>query len=338
MNEKPNSGREDDDSLGQLLREVGARDVPSVDAMNEVRQAVHAEWQAMVAQRQRRSWFAGAGIAAGIAAVAVAVTLSMRFVSGSTEPIAAVARVEGTLQISTDGGGEWRPLSVDSPLSPGAMLRTDGQTRAAVDLNHDASLRIDADSLVTLKAADRIALNGGAVYVDVDPRKQMNPPTSSPSLVIETAYGSVRHLGTQYEVRALRDGIAVSIREGRVEISNASNRYEGAVGEQLLFGQNGMTTRTTVSPQDALWNWATAIAPVFDIERQPLAQFLDWVARETGKQVEYASPEVRARAEQLILRGSVKDLAPEQALLAVLATTPFTQSASPSAIRIQLSP
>ena len=99
-----------------------------------------------------------------------------------------------------------------------------------------------------------------------------------------------------------------------------------------------MTGRAAVSPQDARWQWATSIAPVFEIERQPLSQFLDWVARETGKHLEYADDEVRARAEQLILRGSVRDLAPEQALAAVLATTPFTQTQSPSAIRIQLQP
>ncbi|HEY5810959.1 MAG TPA: hypothetical protein VIT67_23510, partial [Povalibacter sp.] len=82
--------------------------------------------------------------------------------------------------------------------------------------------------------------------------------------------------------------------------------------------------------------WATNIAPVFDIERQPLSEFLEWVARETGKQLVYATPEVRARAEQLILRGSVSNLPPEQAFAAVLATTPFTHLDTASEIRIQL--
>lgn len=337
MNETTHSAsRDEDESLGQLLREVGARDVPSTAAMNEVRQAVHAEWRSVAVQRQRRNWFVGTGIAAGIAAVAVAVTVSLRFVSGPVEPIAAVARVEGVLEVAVNGGGEWRPLPAGSPLTKGVMLRTDEGTRAALNLDHGISLRIDADSLVTLKGADHIALNSGAVYVDVDPRTRMNPQAVSPTLVIETTYGSVRHFGTQYEVRALRNGIEVSVREGRVEIANANHRHEGAVGEQLLIGREGVTARATVSPQDARWQWATNIAPAFDIERQPLSQFLEWVARETGKHLAYTSPAVRARAEQLILRGSVGDLAPEQALVAVLATTPFKQSGSQSTIRIQL--
>ena len=78
------------------------------------------------------------------------------------------------------------------------------------------------------------------------------------------------------------------------------------------------------------------VSPTFSIDRQPLSQFLDWVARKTGRRIEYSSPQTRDRAEHLILRGSVGTLAPEDALSAVLATTPLTARISSSTIRIQL--
>ena len=59
-------------------------------------------------------------------------------------------------------------------------------------------------------------------------------------------------------------------------------------------------------------------------------------ARELGKTLEYESDDVRVRAETLVLRGSVQDLSPEQALAAVLATTPFQQQQTASIIRIRL--
>jgi ferric-dicitrate binding protein FerR (iron transport regulator) len=302
--------------------------------MNDVRQAVHSEWQSMVAQRQRRRWYVSTGLAAGIAAVAIAVVLNLQTNPAAVGPMATLARAEGSPQVSTDGGHAWHSLTNATPLVPGTLLRTDAMTRIALDVNPQVSLRMDANSLLALEAPDRIALDRGAVYVDADP--QARSPSSA--LVIETAYGSVRHLGTQYEARLREDAVAITIREGRVAIDSGDHHYAGAMGERILISAQGTQERSLVLPHDASWDWAVRLAPGFDIERQSLSRFLEWVARETGKQIEYTSPEVRARADQLILRGSVKDLPPEQALQAVLATTPFTRSADPSTIRIQLLP
>jgi len=335
MSERPDIPGIDDDgdeSIRQLLHEVGARGLPSAAMTADVRRAVHGEWRAVVDQRRRRNRFVSFGVAAGVAAVAVAVALTLQLRGGPGPLVAQVARVDGVLQVAVDGGDEWRNVVVGENLNAGAMLRTDEGTRAALDLGDGVSVRVDASSLVELKSPDRIALDNGAVYVDAVPQLQAN----AAALSVETLYGSVRHVGTQYELRTTRSGIEVSVREGRVEVANAGQIFSGVAGEQLLIARDGEIGRGAVSPQDQRWQWATSIAPVFDIERQPLSQFLAWVARETGKQIVYATPEVRVRAEQLILRGSVSNLAPEQALAAVLATTPFTHHDTDAEIRIQL--
>jgi len=331
MNERIDKPEADDEAaLEGLLRAAGSREMPPADVVDEVRQAVYGEWQDAV-RRRRRSRFATYGIAAGLAAGIVAAVLVFQPLRSPGEPIATVARVEGALQVADDGSEEWRAVLPGAALAKGVMLRTDDGTRAALDL-HGLSVRIDGGSLVELQAGDRIALDSGALYVDA------GGPTSvpAPALVVDTLYGAVRHVGTQYELRTLRAGLSVSVREGRVEIERAGRTYAGAAGEQLLVPREGAIEREAISSQDPRWQWAAGIAPVFAIERKPLAEFLDWVGRETGKRIAYATPEVQTRAEQMILRGSVSNLPPEQALAAVLATTPFRHAQTPDSIRIEL--
>ncbi len=333
MSKQPHDPGDDsvsDETIGHLLREVGARDLPTPEVMNEVRQAVHAEWRILVDERRRRNRKLAYGVAASIAVAALAVAFSLKFTAAPAVQVAAVTRIDGPLQVDHGGNGEWRTVSVGENLSNGDVLRTDGGTRAALELGKGVSVRIDVGSLVQLAARSRIVLDHGGVYVDAEPQVPAAP------LVIETAYGSVHHLGTQYQVRTGRDSIEVGVREGRVEIVSAGGTHSGVAGEQLVIPREGAISRTALSPHDMSWQWATRMAPMFAIDRQPLASFLNWIARETGKELVYDSPEAQTRAEQLILRGSVDDLAPEQALAAVLATTPLRYSETAAAIRIRL--
>lgn len=330
MSSQTDSPDTDDAAIDQLLREVGARDLPAADVMNEVRQAVHDEWRAMVAQRTRRNRLIAYAVAASVAVVALAVTISLQFTATPPNPVALVARVEGVLQVDPVGSGDWHAVKTGEQVAAGDVIRTDAGTRAALDFGNGVSVRVDTGSLVSLAAADRVVLDHGRLYVDADPRFATRQP-----LTIETAYGSVRHLGTQYQVRTARNGIEVGIREGRIEVTNASGTHAGAAGEQLIIQQEGTVTRATISPQDERWQWATHVAPPFDIDHQPLASFLDWIARETGRQLVYATPEVQSGAQQLILRGSISDLAPEQALTAVVATTPFALAETATTIQVQ---
>lgn len=333
MNKQPRNPGDDvanDDTISHLLREVGARDLPAQDLMNEVRQAVHAEWRTLVEERRRRNRKLAYGVAASVAIAVLAVAFSLRFTSVPTVQVASITRIDGVLQVDRGGNGEWRTVTVGENLSTGDVLRTDDGTRAALEFGKGVSVRLDVGSLLQLAAQSQVVLDHGGIYVDAVPQVPAVPP-----LVIETAYGSVHHLGTQYQVRTARDGIEVSVREGRVEIVSAGVTHSGVAGEQLVIPREGGISRTVISPHDTGWQWATRVAPAFDIDRQPLANFLNWIARETGKQLVYATPEVQAHAEQLILRGAVDDLAPEQALAAVLATTPLKYSETAATIRIQ---
>jgi len=333
MNRQSDRSDSDEAGIEQLLQGVGKRDLPSAAVMEQVRQAVHGEWQELVGQRQRRSRWLAYAVAAGIVGVVLAVTVSLRFSSTSAAPVASVARVDGVLQVDPAGSGDWHPLASGEQISTGDTLRTGEGTHVALDFGHGTSVRIDAGSLLAIASADRVVLDRGSVYVDADPRAAAGR-TSQP-LVIGTPYGSVHHLGTQYLVSTTRSGIALSVREGRVAITRESGTHVAEAGEHLEIPNAGEVTRTSISPQDASWQWATRIAPAFNIDHQPLTGFLDWVARETGKHLSYATADAQARAANVILRGSASDLAPEQALAAVLATTSFVHTETSSAIEIR---
>jgi hypothetical protein len=72
---------------------------------------------------------------------------------------------------------------------------------------------------------------------------------------------------------------------------------------------------------DPSWRWAAHTAPLFDINERTFASFAEWVARETGRKVVYASNDAQRTANQVTLRGSIAGLDPDTALSAVLSTT-----------------
>jgi hypothetical protein len=71
----------------------------------------------------------------------------------------------------------------------------------------------------------------------------------------------------------------------------------------------------------AEWRWVESIATAPDVNDQPVMELLDWVARETGRPIRFKDAEVERRAASTILHGSVRNLAPLDALSLMLATT-----------------
>jgi hypothetical protein len=304
-----------DAGIEDLLREVGTRNEPPPEIAAAVRYAVHAEWQSMVAQRARRKRTMWVGMAASVAALAFTFTAVLKFAAtpeiAAAVQVAAVVKAEGLLQIAE--GNAWRDVHAGETLMSGSVVRTGQSARAALNYN-TISVRIDENTLLVVDAADRITLERGRVYIDA-PTYQHAP------LTIKTHAGDVTHLGTQYQVQTTSDNTVLSVREGRVLLMRDTERHEAVAGEQVEIDAQGQLSRAAISPLDASWLWALQSAPSFDIENQSLVKFLEWVARETGKTIRYATPEVRRQAEELILRGSVNTLNPEQAFKAVMTTT-----------------
>lgn len=305
-----------DNSLEELLRAVGARDEPSADAMRDVRAAVHAEWQAMVQERRRHRRSVAWRIAASLVLAVLIATFARRFVEPVPVQVASIVNIDGRLTYSAENT-DARAATLGQAVLVGETIQTDDSSRAALAFPNGTSLRLDHATRFTVAAADRIELTAGALYIDAPPANGASDP-----LTIETPAGSVRHVGTQYEVRTHANTVQVSVREGRVVVTaaNGSNNT-GEAGQVLRLHASGELTRSTLATTDPQWQWTLEAAPVFDIENQSLPAFLEWIARETGRRIVYSSPQAEAAAAEVKLRGSIVGLDPDSALAAVLSTT-----------------
>ena len=314
MTTVPHEPESADSSIEDLLREVGGRNEPSAQARQEVLSAVHAEWQDMLKQRRRQQRVTAWRVAAGMVLAVMVATFTYRYMAPAPAQVATVVNIDGHLLSGDDT--DTAEARVGQPVVVGQNVQTDKQSRAALKLADNVSLRLDHDTLLSVSSPDQIELLAGAIYIDAPSVKR-----TSTALTIQTRAGSVQHVGTQYEVRTHADGIMVSVREGRVMVTSASGENSGEAGQVLRLSNSGEVTRSSISATDLHWRWTLQAAPSFDINNRSLADFLQWIARETGKQLTYASPEAQAAAAAVKLRGSIEGLEPDAALAAVLSTT-----------------
>ncbi|HEY7642799.1 MAG TPA: FecR family protein [Steroidobacteraceae bacterium] len=310
----PHEPPADETGIEELLRQVGARDEPAADMMREVEAAVHAEWQGMLQERRRKRRFMSVGVAASaLLAIGVA-ALGVRYFA-PTEPVqvAQVTRIDGHLLVRPESQTA-HEIAVAQSVATGETIQTDDRSRAAMRFGDGVSLRLDHGTIVKVAAADELVLTAGALYID---SRAQNPQ----ALTIRTDAGSVRHVGTQYQVRTHADEMEVSVREGRVLIANAAGTSSGVAGERIRVTPRGEIVRSRVPAHDPSWRWAAHTAPLFDINEHTFAAFADWVGRETGRKVVYQSGAAQRAANELTLRGSIEGLDPDTALSAVLSTT-----------------
>lgn len=334
MNSESNE-RDEDAGIERLLREVGRRDAPAPDVQADIRRAVHQEWRSIVERRTRRKRWVGVAMAASLAVVGLSVALIFSQTSAPVvQPmvVASIAKVHSdthasVVQVSADGS-LWRDVRAGEQLMSGAHLRTDATTRAALDFGNSLSMRIDSGSRLTLIAVDQVVLERGRVYVDA-------PIAQHVPLTLQTRFGAIDHLGTQYQAQLTDDQLTVSVREGRVAIAAQSGSVQVAANERTAISANGEVERLAIAAHDPIWRWVLQVAPPFDIDNAALADFLTWVARETGRSLNYATPDVQRLSQQLRLRGSIENLNPDQALTAVLATTDFHLTADDSSIAVR---
>ncbi len=308
-----------DNDIENILKATGPRDRPPEDVERRVREHLRGEWRSIVAvertRRQRRVSFALA--AAGLAVAALGVLFAGPLVTGRGEAVATIALSSGEIRAKTNWLGSWRAIGNGETVTAGETLMTGPGGRVAVTLPGGLSARLDHDTRITLASAERVLIESGALYIDAG-RAAAGPAR----LEVVTPIGTVRHVGTQFEVRLLGSQVRVRVREGRIEWSNGGGATaSGAVGEQLTIKPDGVVQRDATPRFGESWDWVAAATPSIDIDGYSLTDFLAWAGRELGRDVVFASAEIRNEAAGIVVHGSIAGLTPMQALDAVLATT-----------------
>jgi ferric-dicitrate binding protein FerR (iron transport regulator) len=289
----------DHSSIETLVRLAGERDAPSAPAMERARTAAFASWQQGLrssdiphpAPRRRVAWAAAAGL------MSLAMIGAWYWVASRPVVVARVAAASGDVR-STGGAGV---TAADGPIFAGESLETrSGRVALAFGA---LSLRVDVDTRLRVDAPDRVTLIAGIVYVD------SGGVNASTPLSIATPAGEVSHVGTQFLVNVGRGVTKVQVREGRVTLGTADGESHAvSAGERLeVDGEQTLLTGAQIS-HGADWEWAAAVAPAFDVDNRPLAEFLAWIAREHGWQLRYADAARQSQAQAVRLHGSLRGL------------------------------
>ena len=297
------SGPPREDSIAKLMRLAGPRPAVPPDAYERVHAAVKREWRSAVAARRTRRWAIPAAIAAS---VVVALVLGGRMLPIDRAPIAMVAMTAGAdLQVHMRPG--------DKVYAGDSITTRDNGLSLAFD--NGMSLRLAAHTSAILKAIDEVTVTKGMVYADTGSRAHADS-----MITVHTDVGSATDYGTQFAVGYDSGAMSVAVREGSVEVDAPRGPFTAEAGQKLTLNDGGEARYTKLASHDSSWQWATALAPAFDIDRRPVMDFLRWVARETGKELVFATDSVRLAAMSTRLSGSVAGLTPVEAIEAVQPT------------------
>ena len=307
------------DSVAALIRTAGRRAAPPRDDYERVLAVSREAWQRAVRQRVRRRWTYA--IAAGLALVALgAGALRQLDGGGATAVAGTLTTANGAVFAGSMAGDEWHWLSEkDVPVLAGTRLRTDPSGRAVLQLAPDSSLRVAGLTDLVLQQGDRVELLSGRVYLDTQ--------GGTSKVEIVTRFGTLRDIGTQFEVLATDATLRVRTREGAVTLTRGKHDViECAVSEELRVDSQGRIERGHIATHDEEWAWAETLAQPPQGPELPLLRFLDWVARETGRRLRYDSADIELRVRKVVLHGTTPNLAPVQALEVALATTDIDYS------------
>jgi FecR protein len=310
--ESPERPEEVDAPLEASLERALHRQPLDADALARTRAAVLAEFQAQYGSRGRRRWLTVR--AASIAAALVALTLLAGVLlrpSGEGPSIGSITRLEnGGLQ-SRSGWFTHSDLREGAPLHVGERYAASGS--ALIALVRGGTVRVAPGSVLEAAALDELVLKSGTVYLDL--------ANDTGAFILRTPVGTIEHLGTGFEVAAADRNTRVRVREGAVRVRTVAGTEVVEAATELLIPQTGTVVRRAIPTYGPDWAWIEAIAPDYDIEDRPLGDFLTWVARETGRRIDFADDRAREVANRTRLHGSVQGLAPLDALDRVLSTT-----------------
>lgn len=304
------------DPLGRILRFAGRRAPVDEACAARVEKNVRQRWQQMVARRRaaerRRRYLLIAGgfaMAAGIAAAAVLLPRAI------VEPpvVATVVQLAG----APAGGARGQamlPLGDGQALRAGSMIETAAAEGAALELASGHSLRLNGATRIRLET-DAVVLDEGAIYLDSRGDRR------AAAIEVRSVVGTVREVGTQYMVVLDGDTLTISVREGAVHILQGANSEMARDGERVTLGAAGNMSRASVPSYGDYWAWVAELTVAMPLDGRTLAEFLHWLAREQGWQLDYASPTVARDATRVEVHGSIDGLSAEDALAVVMGST-----------------
>lgn len=330
----------DDQKLEQLVRQAGRR-TPLPDETRSLFEAsFRKELQRTRNRRLRHRLQWTAGIAASFV-LAVVLVLD-RNQPAEIELIATVERSYG--QTSWQQDDEGGPLRAGNRIQPNDIIRTAAGSLAIRPSGSSIDIRLDRMTEIEFVNSQSLRLMKGSIYIDAPVLKHTSGTAHQPFTTLVDGF-EVNHIGTQYLVSFGEQGISVAVREGEVIIETDQRQYRSRAfdhnGELIEFRDGHSFTTTSITTYGDRWAWANTLAPDIETDGMYLVDFLDWVARETGFTIAYASPDIMQRVElkgedAIVLIGSRQTEDVFKVLEEVMPNTQFSASIEEGVITIRL--
>jgi ferric-dicitrate binding protein FerR (iron transport regulator) len=235
-------------------------------------------------------------------------------------PAATLAVTAGEVALLSAESGAWQPLAgLGAAVFAGDRLRTGPDGRAAFAIGGSASLRIDADTELRLVKPDSLDLVAGKLYIDSGDRPLAEP------MEIGTRFGTVRDIGTQFEVLSTPGALRVRVRTGSVLLldSPQTPNVRSSAGDEFELSASGALALRNIAPDDEQWAWATALAVAAAVDNGTILGYFQWIARETGKTLRFDSANTELRAQFERWSGDPRGLTPLEVLDSIVATSDF---------------
>jgi ferric-dicitrate binding protein FerR (iron transport regulator) len=297
-NPEPDESPEDHDRVAAVLRRAGRREQPPEEWAQATYATVAAHWETRVRRKRQLKWSI---------AIAASCLLGVALTAG-----VLLSRESSIVATVVEGDGL---LSPGHAVRTGDSLITGASHRVTLATTGETTLYLAPHSEVIWRSPAEARLETGTVYVDTG---RKHPPHQS--LRIETRFGTIEHLGTQFLVVDSTEGLVLSVREGAVRFEAPQTTTVARQGERLTYSKTGTLQREPIPTYGAEWSSIDAVPMVTALEGRSLATVLEDVAYRSGLELEYA-PRAAELADRTILHGPALDLPVADALAAVLATT-----------------
>ena len=223
--------------------------------------------------------------------------------------------------------------SLDGTLN-NVVASLDGQVMLTTADSSLVSLRMQSGALVTLDERTQAFLIGphelmlqhGRIYVDAE-----DAADADPALAVRTRHATIVDIGTQFEVVVVADGarekVSVAVREGRVDVIGDgfthSAQVRGSTGEELVLLDADLVQRNVVIATATRWDWRSAGRAPFVLTNSSVYEYLTWMARDSGYELQFASRAVEQMSKIGVLQSHGSLTTDETTIEDTLAATRF---------------